>query len=346
LYMRLQRPEALAELLDGAAGELRRALDADLQDRELFERLADVLKLRGRVDGARTVAAVARAVGVQSEKLAPLSSRGTVPGAGGESLSPAVMDLLAPPAISSSHRELLRLGAEVLERLVPFEPGAMRAEKLGARPHPLRAEVERWTHIFGLESVEIYLGPHTPLGVLPVGRHPAAVMIPVDLQDTPAGRFAVARAMTIVALSLPLFVRLAPANVTLLMGALARQFDPMFSLDGLDMAKIDDLARRITRVLPRPRHGEMAPHAFGVIERRAIDGDALAAGTIELANRIAVLAGGDVGGTVAGLLPAGASLPDQLRTPSAVGRIVRVVLSDRFMEARHVTGADRLKSTG
>jgi hypothetical protein len=151
--------------------------------------------------------------------------------------------------------------------------------------------------------------------------------------------------MTIVALSLPLFVRLAPANVTLLMGALARQFDPMFALEGVDMAKVDDLARRITRVLPRPKHAEMAPHAFSVIERRALDGEALAAGTVELANRIAVLAGGDVAGAVAGLLPAGASLAEQLRSATPVGRIVRVVLSERFMEARHATGADRARSS-
>jgi hypothetical protein len=346
LYMRLRKPEALAELLDGAAGDMRAELDQDLQNKDLFERLADILKLRGRLDGAKTVAAVAYAVGASSEKLAPLSPNGTIVGAGLESLSNGAMDLLAPPAISSSHRELLRLAAEVLERLVPFEPGAMRAEKLGARPHPLRAEVEKWARLFGIDQVEIFLGPATPLGVLPVGRHPAAVMIPVDLGDTPAARFAVGRAMTIIALSLPLFVRLAPANVTLLMGALARQFDPMFILEGVDMAKVDDLARRITRVLPRPRHAEMAPHAFALIERRAMEGEALAAGTVELANRIAVLAGGDVGGAVAGLVAAGANLAEQLRVPTPAGRIVRVVLSDRFLEARHITGADRTKSSG
>lgn len=343
LYMRLQQPEALGDLLDGAAGELRAELDQDLLNRDAYERLADVLKLRGKLDGARTVAAVAFAVDASTEKLAPLAPQGMIAGAGVEALQSSVMDLLAPPAISSSHRELLRLAAEVLERLVPFEPGAMRAEKLGQRPHPLRAEVERWARLFGIEQVEIYLGPATPLGVLPVGRHPGAVMLPVDMRDTPASRFAVGRAMTIVALSLPLFVRLAPANVTLLMGALARQFDPMFSLDGVDMAKVDDLARRITRVLPRPKHAEMAPHAFAVIERRALDGEALAAGTVELANRIAVLAGGDVAGAVAGLVPAGASITEQLHSPTAAGRIVRVVLSDRFMEARHATGADRAK---
>lgn len=346
LYMRQRKPEALAELLDGAAADMRAELDGDLHNSELYERLADILKLRGRLDGAKTVAAVAFAVGASSDKLAPLSPSGAIPGAGVEALAPAVMDLLAPPSISGSHRELLRLAAEVLERLVPFEPGAMRAEKLGARPHPLRAEVEKWARLFGIEQVEIFLGPATPLGVLPVGRHPAAVMLPVDMQDTPASRFAVGRAMTIVALSLPLFVRLAAGNVTLLMAALARQFDPMFTLDGVDMAKVDDLARRITRVLPRPRHAEMAPHAFALIERRALEGEALAAGTVELANRIAVLAGGDVNGAVAGLVPAGGDRDEQLRAPTAAGRIVRVVLSDRFMEARHVTGADRTKSSG
>lgn len=341
LYMRAQKPDSLAELLDNAAQDLRGEINEDLLGGASYEHLVDVLTLRGRLDGAKIVSAVGVSLNIPSEKLKALSANGTIHGAGPAAVNQDVVDMLAPPTISTAHRELLRLGAEILERLVPFEPGAMRAEKLGARPHPMRAEIERWAKIYAIDSVEIYLGPHTPLMVLPVGRHPAAVLIPTDLADSPASRFAIARAMTIVALSLPLIIRLGPANVTLLMAALLRQFDPMFAIEGLDMAKFDDLARRITRVLPRPKHAEMAPHAFALIERRNIDGDAIANGTIELANRIAVLAGGDISGAIRGLLPAGANLNDQLQATTAVGRIVRVALSDRFMDARLRTGVDQ-----
>ena len=169
--------------------------------------------------------------------------------------------------------------------------------------------------------------------MLPVGRHPVAVMIPVDMKETPASRFAVARALTVVALSLPLFVRLAPAQVASTMGALLRQFDPMFTVDGLDMTRVDDLARRITRVISRPKHAEMATHAFALTERRAIDGEALASATIELANRIAVLAAGDVAGAVAALVSDPTALGRELSESTPVARIVRVILSSRFLDA-------------
>src|SRR5439155_897397 len=129
------------------------------------------------------------------------------------------------------------------------------------RPHPLRAEIERWARVFGFESIEIYLGPVTPLVVMPLARFPASVLLPSDLQDGPKARFAVARAMVLVGLCLPLPVRLPPRDVTLLLNAILRQFEPMIMADGIDPAQLDDLARRVTRTLPRPLHNEMAQHA-------------------------------------------------------------------------------------
>ena len=43
------------------------------------------------------------------------------------------------------------------------------------------------------------------------------------------------------------------------------------------MAKVDDLSRRITRALPRPRHGEMSAHGFELAKEKGvgIDGEAL-----------------------------------------------------------------------
>lgn len=346
LYIRQQSPAALVVLLDRAAGEVRRTLDRDPTQVDQLELLADILKLRGRVDGARVVAAVAHSLGVRSEKLAGLSSQGVIPGAGAQALGPEVLELLAPPTITAAHRELLRLSADVLERLVPFDPGAWRANKLGARPHPLRGEIERWAELFGLEKVEIYLGPSTPLLVMPVGRHPPAVMLPVDLGDSPVARFAVVRALILVALSMALVVRLPTSETTLVMAALLRQFEPMFTGEGVDLVRLDELARRILRALPRERHAEMAAHAYEVIARKGFDGETLSAGAIELAQRMAVLASGDVAGAVAALTPPGIDPASAVKSVPAVGRLVRVVLSDRFLEARHVTGADRRGSQG
>jgi hypothetical protein len=155
-------------------------------------------------------------------------------------------------------------------------------------------------------------------------------------------RFAIARAMCVVSLSLPLMIRARPADFTLVLAAVLRQFEPMFLPEGVDRAQLDDAARRVTRALPRQRHPEIAPHALEVIGTNAASGDVLAAGAIELANRIAVLASGNIVGGVQSLRPQGGDLREALSTATPLGRLVRVAVSDRFLEARHLSGADRL----
>lgn len=341
LYVRQEAPMALAVLLDRAAGDVRRVLDADLTNAAQLELLSDILKLRGRVDGARVVGAVAQGLGVVSEKLTALSRDGAVPGAGASALTLEVLDLLAPPTVTNSHRELFRLSSDVLEKLIPFDAGAVRAEKLGARPHAMRAEIERWAKVLGLESIDIMLGPSTSLLVMPLGRHPPAVMIPIDLQDTHLARFAIARAMIIVALSLPLTVRLPAREVTVVLAGLLRQFEPMFLPDGGDPARVDEMSRRILRSFPRTRHPEMNPHAFEVIGGKNTDGEGMAAGVVELSNRLAMLSSGDIKGAIEALTPQGSTPGAALTTAPALGRLVRVAISDRFLEARHLTGADK-----
>ncbi len=344
LYVRQEAPMALAVLLDRAAGDVRRALDADLTNATQLELLTDILKLRGRVDGARVVGAVAQGLGVVSEKLSALSKDGAVPGAGANALTIEVLDLLAPPTVTNSHRELFRLSSDVLEKLIPFDAAAVRAEKLGARPHAMRAEIERWAKLLGLESIEIMLGPATSLLVTPLGRHPPTIMIPIDLKDSHLARFAIARAMIIVALSLPLTVRLPAREVTVVLAGLLRQFEPMFLPDGGDPARVDEMSRRILRVFPRSRHPEMNPHAYEVIGGKNTDGEGMAAGVVELANRLAMLSSGDIKGAIEALTPQGSTPRAALSTAPALGRLVRVAISDRFTEARHLTGADKRNS--
>jgi hypothetical protein len=152
--------------------------------------------------------------------------------------------------------------------------------------------------------------------------------------------------MCLVALSLALVVRLSPADLTLLVTALARQFEPMFVTPGVDMARLDDLARRITRGLPRARHAEMSPHGFAVAAAKGTDGEVLAAGALELANRVGLLASGDVLGAVQALTPQGTEPKAALTSVPMLGRLIRVALSERFAEARHATGADRAGAAG
>src|SRR5581483_4910768 len=221
------------------------------------------------------VAAVAVTLDVPTDRLRGLAPDGRVPGAEGAALNPAAVDLLAPPAVTSALREVMARTADVLERVLPFDPRPLRAEKLGARPHPLRAEVERWARLANLPSIEIHLAGQVPGLCLPVGRSPAAVVIPATATPTPATRFAVARAVLLAGLALPLAVRAAPRELALVMSALLRQFEPMYRADGVDAGQLDELARRVARALPRERHGDIAPFAYEVLGRGGVDAEAI-----------------------------------------------------------------------
>ncbi len=344
-YERQGANASLYVLLDRAAAEVRREIDRDPTNVGLLEHLADVLTMRGRRDGTRMVAAVSVALGATSDALRVLAPQGTVPGAEAAALTPAALDLLAPPAVTPALREVLARTADVLERVLPFNPAPLRAERLGARPHPLRNEIERWARLAGLPAIEIYLAGQLPGLCLPVGRSPAAVAIPTNATPTQAMRFAVARGVLLAALALPLAVRAAPRELALVMSALLRQFDPMYRAEGVDAGQLDDLARKVSRALPRERHADIAPFAYEVLGQ-GIDAEAIQAGALELGDRVALLATGDVAGALAALTPEGMAPARAVEEVVLVGRLARVALSDRFLEARHIAGADKLGFEG
>ncbi|MBI5515192.1 MAG: hypothetical protein HY909_15555 [Deltaproteobacteria bacterium] len=338
LYERQGEPMALNILLDRAAAEVRRAVDEDPLDGASLELLAEILALRGRRDGARVVAQVALSLGVSTPGLA---SHGAVVGASAAALEPGALDLLAPPVVSGALRQLLGLGAETLERLFPFDPRPLRAEKLGSRPHPLRAEIDAWAKRLRLQNLEVLLSGPLPLACLPLNCTPPMVAVPAAATLTPAGRFAVARAMLLVALSLPLAVRLSPRELALGLSGLLRQFDPVYTMEGVDPLQLDEMARRVARALPSERRDALMPFALEVAALRGLDGDAIQMGAMELGDRLGLLATAELSGALEALAPSGMSPQKAVRDDAIVGRLVRVALSDRFLEARHLSGADR-----
>jgi tetratricopeptide (TPR) repeat protein len=332
--------DAFVAIADRATVDVRRAADLNPRDLPILERLSEMLEVRGHDDASRIAAAVAVALGSRNDRARALAYDGTVKGIGEAALTPDALALLAPPAVSVALREVLGRSAAVLELVTPFDPKAFGAERLGARPHPLRDEIARQAEVLGLSPVEVYVAASVPSVCAPVGRAPAAVLVPASIELTPGTRFAVRRALLLMALSLTVPVRLGGRDLALVLGALLRQFEPMYRPDGVDARELVELAARITRAMPRDLHAEIEPFAEEILRSGVKDAETIRAGALELGDRVALLATGDVAGGIALLSPPDTAPIEAVEVVPAVGRLVRVALSDRFMEARRIAGAD------
>ncbi len=330
--------ETFVAIADRATIDVRRSADLNPRDLPILERLSEMLEVRGHDDASRIAAAVAVALGSRNDRARALSFDGTVKGIGAAALTPDALALLAPPAVTVVLREVLGRSAEVIDQVIPFDARSFGAERLGAKPHPLREEINRWAALLGLPSVEVYVAAKVPEVCATVGR--SAVVVPAAAQLDGGARFAVARAMLLSGLSLTLPVRLAGRDLALALGALLRQFEPMYRPDGVDARELVELAAKITRAMPRDLHNEIAPFAEEVLQRGVKDAETIRAGALELGDRVALLATGDIAGGIALLSPAGLDAIDAVESVAPVGRIVRVALSERFMEARRIAGAD------
>ncbi|MEZ4408432.1 MAG: hypothetical protein R3A52_18455, partial [Polyangiales bacterium] len=274
--------------LDVAGRELRAAVDKDPRDGVALGQFVECLSLRKRPDAARAVAAVAAALGRGELGARALAPTGVVPGAGASALSASGLDLLAPPAIPGALREVLARTSPVVDPLMPYDMAAAKAERLGARPHPLRKEIDRWAQTLDLGEVEVLIAPTVPARCLPVGRSPATVVVAAAAVDDAANRFAVARAMLLIAMGLSLPLRMSAADFSLALSAVLRQFEPMFKLDGVDGAKLDEMARSITRSFSREAQAELSPFAYEVLGR-PVDAAAIHAAALECGDRVALL---------------------------------------------------------
>ena len=333
----LEDPALADEALKACADDIRVGVDRNVRDVAALERLATWQRLRGARDAERVVASIAVTLGVASDELRALAPDGVVAGGGIESLLPAALDLLAPPALPADLRELLVRTSTVLDPLVPFDPESRHADRLGGRPHGLRTEIERWARLLDLGEVEIFLASQLPAIALPVGRSPARVLVAFAAPPSIVTRFAVARAVLLITQGLSLPLRMDVAEFTLVMTALLRQFEPMFSAGGVDPVRLDALSRSITRAMPRDLHAELTPAARAVL-KRPFDPAVIHGAALEFGDRIALLATGDLPAAIAALAPPGVLPGRVIDDVPAAGRLVRVALSERFLEARRLAG--------
>ncbi|AKF08213.1 hypothetical protein [Sandaracinus amylolyticus] len=354
-YTRQRAMPAHAMHLNRAVADFRHALGNDLSDAAAWLGLVEVLGWRGRGDAARVAAGAAFALGVTDLEISRLvDAQGGVPGVGAAAADAALDDLLAPQGLPAALRAVLRSAGPVLEKVLPFDPRAYRAEKLGARDGAIRAaavDVAKW---FGIPDVEIWITPGAPRVCVPVSSGPpVALMIGRDLLavDDRERLFVLARALKIASLGLSVAVRSQPQELVLAMAGLVHNFDPHYAPGGIDPAALGDWSKRVARQLPRRLADELGPVVFEMAGAPDYEPTRLAMAASELGDRVALLAGGSIPAGLSallrlsgenGLAESTSTRVAQLRRFPEVLSLASFAVSDVHFDARQRAGADKL----
>ncbi|MFO0683084.1 MAG: hypothetical protein U0234_13595 [Sandaracinus sp.] len=350
-YGRQRAQTAHAMHLNRAVVDFRHALMTDLSDTQAWLGLVEVLGWRGKRDAAKAAASLAMGLGVVDVELARLlDASGGAPGAGLRGADPDLDDLLAPPTLTAPTRAVFRLLGAALEKVLPFDPRTLRAEKLGPKDtalRPIAMEIAQWMQ---LPDVEIWLAPTAGRVCMPVSSQPVALVVGRDLlaADERERTFLLARALRIAKSQLTLAMRAQPAELAALLAGLVLNFDPHYQLPmGVDAATAQDFMRRVARQLPRRAQEEIGPVVFEMAGAPEYDPPKLPLAVSELGDRAALLMTGNAPAAVSALakLAGDASFPADPAGRIAVVRrsaestsLVSFALSDAHFEARHRAG--------
>ena len=330
-YERQGASNALAMHLGRAVNDYRHALEADLADAAAWPGLVEVLQWREQTDAAACAASAAQAIGVMDVEMSKLvDARGAAQGVGQAAAKSDLDELLAPSALNAPTRAVFKLAGDALEKALPFDVAAYRAQKVDGRDtsiRPLANEVSRW---FGFGTYELYVTSAAPRVCVPVHSNPCTLLIGSELigiTDDREKLFVLARAFRIAKAQLSVVVRAQPHEVNALLGGLVQSYDPHHSPAGVDPAHVAEAARRVTKHINRKARDELGPLVYEMAGRPGHDPSGLAMAASEWGNRVGLLASGSAPAGISAL----AKLSGERELPTDTAS--RLALVTRFPEA-------------
>lgn len=355
LYQRQNAAGAQSMHLNRAIGDFHRSLEKDLTNPFAWEGLAEMHEWRGEKDAGRAVASAAAAVGIMDDViLARLDANGAAPGVGAAAADPRLHEHLAPRMLSAATFELFRLGAEIFDKVLPFDSRAWKTEKVG-RDHPLRVEALRVAQWFGYGDVTVLITDVAPRICVPVSGDPLTFVVGRALStstDAHERAFLFARATKVAISGLSVAMRTHPGQLALCFAGLAKTYDPMYTRADLDRRELEDWARRVGKAIPRKVRDNLGPVAIEVVASANFDASSLGLAAAELGDRAALLAVGAVPAATRALLALADLRPDDGASPkdrvAAMRQVpeawdlLRFAISDAYFEARRRAGADRM----
>jgi tetratricopeptide (TPR) repeat protein len=330
-------------LLDRAAAEARRALAHGRFDLPFFGVLQAVADIRGQTDAAL----------VASATLSMLEGKRDVriSGAGAAATGAELEELTAPELLGPALRSLLAKLPTVLDTAYPVDLKSLRASPLPPSAADLGGEIRAVAESMGTRSLELLVSPMIGPVFLPASCTPARLVIGQSLlesSDEETRYFLLVRALKMMQTEVAAFSRIAPIELTAVLGALIGAVTQNWQAQAVDPNKLADARRRIEPAVGTAIGADLPTLALeiaGTIGNRASQlGQAVA----QWASRTALLAVGSPSLALRGVafgLGQADGLPTELaerlkwvlRNPEARDLCVFSV-SDTYAEARRRVG--------
>ena len=291
---------ARAMHLARAIASYRTAIAANVANADAWTGLVDMLERRGKRDAADLCARVATLLDVEAPALRDRKQPAPVSAA---VLSADVDDLIAPAGLTPSTRVVLRQLGPVLEKLLAIDTRGPGAERLKTRAESVQRPLQLASTWIGVDRVEVYVNRTRSCHVSDTNPWSLAIGDALMTGATEAEKlFLFARALKLAASDLVVAVR----TDTLVFGGalhgLLRLVDPSYEPAGVDVAAMEEWAKRLGRAIPRRLFDEVAPNVLEM--SGSVQGDLTRLGQIcdRFGARLALVATGDIAAGVAALL--------------------------------------------
>lgn len=324
--------------LDASLQLLRQALVGAPSDPTLYRAAFRVFVLRRDLDAAWRAASLLVALGAASDEerafLRERSEPSDDPRVGTRLVDPAIADLLFDAAIPPGFRHLFRLLDESLQKVFRGDIKRFGIERSGRLPkgHTACELAAQVAAELGMREPELYLTHAFPSLCAIEPGDPTAIVLGANLVagDARGLRFFLARALVLAQAGLTVPLRMSPAELVLLVGAVVRQFVPDFVPRGLEaqQALIDEAAR-LGRIVPRKLHAELLPFALECAAPE-LDYREVALRLVQSGNRAGLLASGSVAASLAAVRKLG----DETQTAA----LLRFIVSDELGALRRALG--------
>ncbi|MEM7606180.1 MAG: hypothetical protein AAF411_12565 [Myxococcota bacterium] len=354
LYQRQNAASAHSMHLGRAVNDFRRRIQEKPAEAESWAGLVEVLGWRGQADGGRAVASAALAAGVTDITLSGrLDAAGGVSGAGAGASDPGLHELLAPALLTPATFEVFRQAGETLEKLLPFEPRAWRAEKADRSREALKTEALRIARWYGYSEVQLWIAEGAPRVCVPVADRGLGLVLGRELADRASGEeraFLFARAAKVASCQFAVAMRSSPEQLGVYLAALIKLYDPNHVAPGIDASAVDQAMKRLGRGLPRRVRDSIGAVVVEMGGTAGFDAQRLGLAAAQLGDRAALLALGNAPKAISALLRlAGIAAPgqqtdervDSLRQVPEAYDLLAFATGDKHFEARRRVGADR-----
>jgi len=334
---------ALAMHLARAIAEYRAAILDDAANDQAWVGLIDMLDRRGKRAAADLCAHVAQVLDVEAPSI---RDRKRPEQAAAAIISTDVDDLIAPDGLTTSTRVVLRQLGPVLEKMLVSDTRGPGAERMKTRPEAVERALTLASAWLGVGKVDLYT--NRTRGCHVSETHPWTVTLGDTLvsETSEAEKlFLFTRALKLAASDLRSALRTDTQLFSGAMRGLIRDIDPAYEPAGIDVATMDEWARRLSKAVSRKVLDELASNILEMAGDSSFDPARLAHICDRFGARAALVATGDFRAAVTALLresnvtlPVGDAAAAQraLAGHPIAGDLFTFALSDACFAAREI----------